>query len=733
MLRGHAMAGNRCGKAWLRWALLGSCLAGLHPAVAQEAFRTESYAAAAAARGELAFARLCTTCHSPDLSAGPFGPALKGPAFDAHWQGKPADALASYLVTRMPPTAPGSLSQDEYADFTAFLLRANGATPGKADRPAQALAPLPAERAWRLPPPADPIARAVMEARQARLDAIAPITSAQLESPPDGDWLMWRRTYGAEGFSPLRQVNRGNVAKLREAWSWNLPISQNQMTPLVHDGVMYVQSGNAVQALDGATGERLWQYIRPLARVYDGGRMGHVRTLALAGNKLYVPTADKHLIALDIRTGNLLWDQEIIPPSDLERSGQPDYAGLTLDGGPIVARGKVVIGVSMGFQAAGGCFLVALDAETGKEAWRFDTIARPGQPGGESWNGAPVHQRFGGGVWTSGSYDPARRLLFFGVGNTYNAGTLLQLHELKPGESADALYTDSTLALDPDTGRLAWYYQHMNRDVWDLDWAFERTLSTLPIEGKPRDVVITAGKLGIFDVLDRDTGHYLFSKDIGFQNLVTAIDPVTGRKTTDPALGPEPGKVRVVCPGVTGVRAWPATAMDPGNQVVFVPAIESCMDYQFTLRSAAEIAAGGADIQFPYIAPLHGDGKIGRIEAINLRTRKVEWSVRQRAATSSSALATGGGLVFVGSADRTFKAYDSRTGKVLWTAPLNSSPNSTPISYSVRGVQYVAIVTGGGGAWDSDGHGLVQEIPAAGPGVTIVAYRLGQPSKHRTN
>ncbi len=687
-------------------------------------FGAESFANAAAARGELAFARHCSNCHAADLSSGPFGPALKGAGFEAHWQGKDAATLENYIRTRMPPAAPGSLSADDYSDVTAFLLKSSGASPGKADRPARSLAPLAEERSWRPPPPADPVARAVIAARQAKLDAIRPVTISMLESPADGDWLMWRRSYAADGASPLQQINAGNVAGLREAWSWNLPVSQNQMTPLVHDGVMFVQSGNAVQALDAATGDRLWQYIRPLAGVYDGGRAGRIKTLALYENKLFVPTADRHLIALDIRTGALLWDRQIVPPSALELKGQPDFLALTLDGGPIVARGKVVMGVSMGMNSPGGCFIVALDAGTGEEVWRFNTVARPGQPGGDSWNGAPVHQRFGGGIWTSGSYDPARHLLFFGVGNTYSAGTLLQPHQRKKEESNDGLYTASTLALDPDSGKLVWYYQHMQRDVWDLDWAFERTLTTLPIGGKPRDVVVTMGKLGIADVLDRATGHYLFSKDVGFQNLVTSIDPATGRKTTNPALEPEAGKPKLICPGVTGFRAWPATAMDPRTHIVYVPAIESCMNHQIMPRGATDVEAGGLDIVFPYLTPPDSDGKIGRIEAIDLQSRKVVWSVRQRPATSSSALATAGGLVFVGSIDRTLSAYDAATGKVLWTAPLNASPNSSPVTYQVGNVQYVAVVTGGGGAWDSDGHGLVQEIPAAAPGVTVVVYRL---------
>jgi alcohol dehydrogenase (cytochrome c) len=682
---------------------------------AQSLFKSEAFAEAAAGRGQTAFAQNCATCHGADLSAGPFGPALTGPAFDAHWKGQSIAAVQAFIQTRMPPAAPGSLSSQASSDVAAYILKVNGAAPGKAD--VSAAAPARESNSGRPPPtvPADAKAKAVLAARQARLDALTPVTDAMLKSPPDSDWLIWRRTYQSQGFSSLKQIGRSNVAALRPAWSWTLPPSQNEMTPLVHDGVMFVESGNAVQALDAATGERLWQYVRPLPAALADGRSSRAKALAIYGHTLLVPTADKHLIALDMRSGALVWDHDVVGDT-----------GVQLNSGPIALRGKVIIGASLNVTGApGGCFIVALDVETGREVWRFNTIARPGQPGGDSWNGAPVDERYGGGVWTSGSYDAARNLLFFGVANTYDTGTLLLPHPRK-GASNDGLYTASTLAIDPDTGKLVWFYQHMQRDVWDMDWAFEQTLTTLPIDGKPRDVVVTAGKLGIFDVMDRATGKYLFSKDLGVQNLVTAIDPVTGRKTTNPALEPEPGKTRIVCPSTTGVRAWPATSFDPKTHIVYVPATESCMAYSFTPRSAAEVAAGGVDIRYPNVHRPDSDGNFGRLQAVNLDTRKTVWTHRQRAPIASSALATAGGVVFVGSTDRRFSAYDAATGKMLWDTPLSASPSSSPVTYTAGGVQYVAVVAGGGGAYDSDGQSLMAEVAAPTPGVTVMVYRLGK-------
>ena len=690
-------------------------LLGAGEAHAQTLYQSERFAEAAAVRGQATFARNCSMCHGADLSAGPFAGALKGEVFEAKWKGQPSRAVLDFTQTRMPPASPGSLSSGDYADIHAYILKVNGAAPGLPDTPVAAMREAP--NTGRPPPtvPSDAHALSMLAARKARLDAMRPVTAAMLENPPEGDWLIWRRDYGAQGFSGLKQISKANVVRLQPAWSWNLPPSQNEMTPLVHDGVMFVQSGPAVQALDAATGERLWQYVRPLAAALNDGRAARAKSLAISGTKLLVPTADKHMIALDMRTGALIWDHDVVGTDALQ-----------LNSGPIVADGKVIVGAALNVaKSPGGCFIVALDVDTGREVWRFNTIARPGQPGGDSWNGAPVEERFGGGVWTSGSFDARRNLLFFGVGNTYDTGTLL-LAKSRKGESNDGLYTAATVAIDADSGKLVWFYQHMQRDVWDQDWAFEQTLATLPVDGKPRDVVITAGKLAIFDVIDRDTGKYLFSKDMGLQNLVTAIDPVTGRKTTDTALEPEAGKTRIVCPSTTGARSWPATSLDPRAHVVYVPMTESCMQYTFTPRSAAEVAAGGVDIRYPNQARPDSDGNFGRIQAVNLVTRKVVWTRRQRAPTASSVLATAGGLVFAGSVDRRFSAYDAATGAVLWNTPVNASPSSSPITYSVAGVQYVAVATGGGGAYDSDGLALVSEVAAPAPGVTMIVYRLGR-------
>ena len=560
--------------------------------------------------------------------------------------------------------------------------------------------------------------RAAVSAREAKLAGLTPVTQQVLDAPPAGDWLVWRRTYAGTGFSPLKEIDKANVSTLRQAWGWSLPAGPNEITPLVHDGVMFIASANRVQALDAKTGDLMWQYVRILPPALNNGANFIAKNIAIYEDKLFATTADRHMVALDAKTGKLVWDHEIIPA---------EVKGPRITGGPVAAKGKVMIGVSSCNAYPGGCFIVALDAKTGAEAWRFHSIARPGEPGGDTWNGAPLNERFGGAVWTSGSYDPELGLVYYGLGQTYDTATLLTPRpgQDQPGPNA-ALYTDSTVALDPETGKLAWHYQHMQRDVWDLDWVFERTLLDLPIGGKTRKLAVTAGKLAIFDALDRTNGQYLFSKDVGVQNLVSSIDPKTGEKHIDPKLNPKVGVTETICPHAGGARSWPATAYNPDTKVIYVPLVESCMDFTRVARDPADVAKGGSDLRWVVKARPDSDGNIGRVEAIDLETRKTLWSRRQRAPESAALLATAGGLLFEGSRDRWFRALDQKTGKVLWQVRLSAQPSAFPITYAVDGTQYVAVVAGGGGAHDITWPALTPEIDNPAGATTLYVFKLPQ-------
>lgn len=523
------------------------------------------------------------------------------------------------------------------------------------------------------------------------LNHLTPVTDDKLMHPPEGEWLTWRRTYDDWGFSPLKQINRGNAANLRVAWSWSLPPGPNEMTPLVHDGVLFVFGyGDRVQALDAATGDLLWQYSRQL----QSGQPSVKRNMALYGDRLYVPTSDAHMVALDIKTGRVVWDHMIA-----------DSSKFNITGGPLAAKGKIMQGV--GGRAPGGNFIVALDARTGEEAWRFYTIARPGEPGGDSWNGLPLEQRNGASAWTAGSYDPDLNLAFFGVGQTYDTGPLVKPVN-QPGITNDGLYTDSTLAINPDTGKLVWYFQHVPNDQWDLDWVFERQLIPLPVNGTTRKLAVTSGKMAIYEALDAATGKYEFSMDLGLQNVVTAIDPKTGAKTINPKTIPGDGETKLVCPHAGGSKNWLPGSYNGETKTLYVSLVESCMD--LIPVKGGERSSLSSGVKWAVRPRLDSDGLYGRVEAINLATRKVVWTERQRIPITTGVLDTAGGVVFEGSMDRWFRARDDTTGKVLWQIRLNDVPNAAPVSYTVNGRQYVALTVGNGGAIPSTWWPLIPDI-----------------------
>jgi alcohol dehydrogenase (cytochrome c) len=513
------------------------------------------------------------------------------------------------------------------------------------------------------------------------LERSQPVTDAMLASPAAADWLSWRRTQDGLGYSPLDGIDEGNVARLALVWSLALPPGPNAATPLVHDGVIYVHSfGDHVQALDAATGDELWHYARELPSTV---RPTVKRNIALYGDKVYFGTSDVHVVALDAKTGAVVFDQPITTPG----------SGFALSGGPLVARGRVMQGVNG--QAPGGAYIVGLDAETGEEVWRFYSIARPGEPGGDTWNGVPLEQRTGGSVWTAGSYDAERNLAFFGPAPTYDTGPLRD-PVARPGVTNEALYTNATIALRPEDGKLVWYFQHVPNDQWDFDWAFERQLLRLRLDGRERTVVITAGKEAVYDALDADDGRFLFSIDLGLQNIITSIDPKTGAKRVDPNLVPSREAPIVVCPHAGGAKSWIPAAIDPNSNVLFVPLVESCMD--LTPVPAEQRGSLSTGVRWTIRPRLDTDGLYGRIQAIDLTTRRTLWTARQRAPQTSGVLATAGGLVFAGALDRRFTAYNAATGEALWQTRLSDVPSAAPISYAVNGKQYVAMVVGYGTA-----------------------------------
>ncbi|MEO8467671.1 MAG: PQQ-binding-like beta-propeller repeat protein [Gammaproteobacteria bacterium] len=571
------------------------------------------------------------------------------------------------------------------ATTAAVAVTLAAASIAHAQPPPPANPDLPEQQRLRAFSPGGPLTTGIELPRWAAppnpLASITPVTDAVLANPSPNDWLSWRRTLDDLGFSPLTGITKDNVGQLQLVWSLALPPGPNAATPLVHDGVIYVHSfGDHIQALDAATGAELWHYARQLP---DNARPTLKRNIALYGDKVYLPTSDVHIVALNAKTGAVVWDTPITEPG----------SGFGLTGGPLVAHGKVMQGVNG--QAPGGAYIVGLDADTGKEAWRFYSIARPGEPGGDSWNGLPLDKRSGGSVWTAGSYDAKRNLAFFGPAPTYDTGPLRDA-VAKRGITNDALYTNATIALNPDTGKLAWFFQHVPNDQWDFDWAFERQLLTLPVNGRDREVLVTSGKEALYDALELDGGRYAFSIDLGLQNIITSVDPRTGAKQIDPKLVPSREKAIVVCPHAGGAKSWTPASINPQTKVMYVPLVESCMD----LTPVPQDQRGGLStgVRFSVRPRQDSDGRYGRIQAVDLATRKTLWTERQRAPQTTGVLATAGGLVFAGALDRYFTAYDAANGKELWRSRLTDVPGAAPITYSVNGRQYVAMVVGYGSA-----------------------------------
>ncbi len=664
---------------------------------------TPAFSAAQAETGSAVYAQSCARCHGGNLDDGEFGPPLRGRVFQQHWAGRPVGDLLALIKTTMPPGNAGTLPEPAYPQLVALILKSNDVQPGAADLPADAatlktmLMPgKQVEQEMRVAGPSGGLAPGVKlpswPARANPLEGITPVTDALLQNPPQGSWLSWRRTQDDVGFSPLTQITKDNVKNLRVAWTLGLSAGPNEATPLVHDGVLFVHSYNDnVQAVDAASGDELWHYARQL----PPGTVGtYQRNLALYGDNLYFATSDVRVVALNAKSGKLVWEQQI---------GDPKVTRIT--GGPLVVKGKVMQG-TVG-RGPGGQYIVGLDADSGKLLWRFNTVAQPGEPHGNSWNGLSREQRNGGSVWMAGSYDAEQNLAFFGPAPTYDTGPLRNLVKQR-GVTNDALYTNSTIALNPQTGKLAWQYQHVPNDQWDFDWAFERQVIYLPVNGKTRKLILTSGKEAVYDAIDAETGKYVFSIDLGLQNLITGIDPKSGAKKIDPKLIPGSGEKITVCPHAGGAKSWLPGSYNPATKILYVPLVESCMD--LIPVAQGERGALSSGVRWTVRPPLNSDGKYGRLQAINLETRQTVWTQRQRAPQTTGTLATAGGVVFAGALDRWFGAYDDATGESLWKIRLSDVPSSAPISYSANGKQYVAMVVGYGGPQSATFPVLVPEM-----------------------
>ena len=517
-----------------------------------------------------------------------------------------------------------------------------------------------------------------------------PVTDDMLLNPPPGDWLQYSRTYDAWRYSPLKQINKKNVSQLHIAWVKGLPAGTTETIPIVHDGVMYlIAPGADVMAVDATDGDIIWQYHRDFK---DPRLAGQERTKAIAIYKdmVYYTAPDGYVVALDATTGKVRWETY---KTDTQNTS-----------GAIVVDGKVISGGTCG-RGRESCFIEADDADTGKELWRFYNVAAPGDPGYASWGGADNTNDTASTWGMPGNYDPVRKVIYWGIANPAPYERLARHGGDPDGTSRTApadLYSNCTIALDPQTGKLIWYYQHLPADDWDTDHTHERTLvtttynpdpkavkwynTTVPI-GSKHDIAAMVGESGIMFVLDRNDGKFLWAEPVPVDapNLaISNIDSKTGLATINwDVVMKKPGDHHVICYW-NGRSYWP-TAYDPETNSLYTGYVDNCLDMT---------ANGGSGIRHGVLRDGSKMDALAGLAKIDLSTGEMLKFGVENAPGTGAVLATAGGLIFHGNINRRFSAYDAKTGEQLWQSILGGPISVSTITYEVNGKQYIAVITG---------------------------------------
>ena len=632
-----------------------------------------------AALGADKFAANCAACHGVNLEGTTLGPLLSGRPFLQRWGDRTPSLLFNNIKANMPPGGNEGISDADYLSITAHILDTNGVDAITAALTASTdftiadnASELVANRQRNESPAPEGITVA------GNVDdyvPFVPVTDAMLESPDPADWPMIRRSYDAHSFSPLDQVNTTNVDSLSLEWVWNMHEGDSEPSPLVYNGIIYlINPGNVIQALDGETGELIWENWAGPANRQD------MRNIAIYNDKIIQATTDARLIALDARTGEQVWETAVADNTQ----------GFENSSGPIVADGRVILGLAgCARYIKDDCYISAHDANTGELAWRFNTIAKANEPGGDTWGELDDIFRAGGETWITGSYDPDLKLTYWGTAQQkpwVPVSRHLTIND-------EGLFTNSTVAINTDDGTLNWHFQHVPAEALDLDEVFERVLVTRGGE----KLVFSLGKYGILWKSDRVTGEFKGYKETVFQNAFTDIDAVSGRVTyREDIQNAKLNEWTSACPSSAGGKDWHSMTYHEPSGLMIAPLSQTCLEN--AAREVALVQGGGGLAASRKFFEMPGtDGNLGKIGAYNVDTMEEVWSHQQRASFHTGTMSTAGDLVFVGDLDRRFKALNARTGKLLWETRLGTSVQGHPVSFAIDGKQYIAVTSAVGG------------------------------------